>query len=79
MPIYKYRCESCGNVVEVFQKINDDPLETCETCGGELKKMIGNIGVVFKGNGFYSTDSKKTSNGSSSSEETTNSTSKTND
>lgn len=79
MPIYKYRCENCGKVVEVFQKINDDPLETCEACGGELKKLIGNIGVVFKGSGFYSTDSKKTSNNSGSSKEPVNSASKTDD
>jgi len=58
MPRYRYVCETCAKELEVFQKINDEPLSTCPSCGGKLRKAITNVGVVFKGSGFYSTDSK---------------------
>lgn len=65
MPIYGYRCTSCGHEVEVLQKLSDPPLKTCPNCGGELRKVLYPAGVIFKGSGFYSTDYK--SGGSSSS------------
>ena len=58
MPIYGYRCTSCGHEVEVLQKLSDPPLKTCPNCGGELRKLLYPAGVIFKGSGFYSTDYK---------------------
>ena len=65
MPIYRYRCEQCEKETEVFQGINDEPLMTCEDCGGRLRKLIGRVGIKFNGSGYYVTDAKK-SNFSSS-------------
>ena len=56
MPIYEYRCDVCGHTVEVFQKFSDDPLETCEVCGGHLSKVLHPVAIHFKGSGFYTTD-----------------------
>ena len=69
MPIYGYRCSSCGHEIEVLQKMSDPPLKECPNCGGELKKKLYPAGVIFKGSGFYSTDYKagKSSSDSSSS------------
>lgn len=61
MPIYSYRCQACGNEFDVRQSFTDDALTVCEACGGELRKLLGNVGVVFKGSGWYSTDVNKTS------------------
>lgn len=58
MPTYSYRCTVCANEFDVRQSFNDDPLTTCEHCGGRLRKLFGSVGVVFKGSGFYHTDSK---------------------
>ena len=58
MPIYGYRCRSCGHELEVLQKISDPPLKTCPNCSGELQKLVYAAGVIFKGSGFYSTDYK---------------------
>lgn len=61
MPTYSYRCTVCANEFDVRQSFNDDPLTTCEYCGGQLRKLFSSVGVVFKGSGFYRTDSKSTS------------------
>ena len=58
MPTYEYVCTSCGEHLEVVQSFRDDPLETCPICGEPLRKVFGSIGVVFKGSGFYKTDSR---------------------
>ena len=58
MPIYGYRCRSCGNEFEVLQRISDPPLKTCPKCSGELNKLVYAAGVIFKGSGYYSTDYK---------------------
>ncbi len=56
MPVYEYRCGKCG-VFETEQKITDEPLKQCPKCGSPVKKLIGrNIGIIFKGSGFYTTD-----------------------
>ncbi len=56
MPIYEYKCPKCG-VVEVTQKVTDEPLKTCPNCGEPVKKLIAHsVGIVFKGSGFYTTD-----------------------
>lgn len=59
MPTYQYRCNSCGKDLEVFQKFTDASLTVCPTCSGDLRKVFNAVGVVFKGSGFYATDSRK--------------------
>src|SRR5262245_29893690 len=59
MPTYEYACQSCGRHVEVFQKFSEDPLTTCEACGGPLRKVFHPAGILFKGSGFYATDSRR--------------------
>lgn len=69
MPTYEYRCRSCNHDLEVVQSFTDDPLTECPQCGGPLRKVFGNVGISFKGSGFYKTDHgsrAKTSSGSSS-------------
>ena len=61
MPIYEYACTACGERTEARQGFDDPPLDTCERCGGKLRKLYSPVGVVFKGSGFYSTDAKKSS------------------
>ncbi|MDA8025296.1 MAG: FmdB family transcriptional regulator [Actinomycetota bacterium] len=61
MPRYEYICKSCSYNFEVQQSFSDDPLTICEKCGGELRKVFGNIGITFKGSGFYKTDSRSSS------------------
>ncbi len=58
MPTYQYRCAACNNDLEVVQSFTDASLTECPSCGGSLRKVFGNIGVVFKGTGFYKTDSR---------------------
>ena len=67
MPTYEYACDQCGKHIDVFQSFSDDPLTTCEDCGGSLRKVFGNVGIVFKGSGFYKNDSRGSSSSSSSS------------
>ena len=76
MPTYQYRCKECDHDFEVVQSFTDDPLETCPECGGRVKKVYGNVGISFKGSGFYKTDSRgKTSAASSSSKDSSTSSS----
>ena len=56
MPIYEYKCLECEEEFEVMQKMSDDPLTECKSCGGELKKLITNTSFVLKGGGWYVTD-----------------------
>lgn len=56
MPTYEYACKACGTHVEVVQSFTDEPLTVCDSCGGELRKVIHPAGILFKGSGFYSTD-----------------------
>lgn len=58
MPIYGYRCRSCGHELEVLQKMSDPPLKTCPKCSGELAKIPYPVGVIYKGSGYYTTDYK---------------------
>ena len=59
MPIYGYRCGTCGHEFEVLQKMSDAPLKTCPKCSGQLAKMVYAAGIVYKGSGYYSTDYTK--------------------
>ena len=61
MPTYQYACNDCGHELEAVQTFSDDALTTCPQCGGRLRKLFGNVGVVFKGSGFYRTDSRSSS------------------
>ena len=67
MPTYQYACTSCGERLEAVQKFSDDPLTECPACGGTLRKVFSPVGVVFKGSGFYKTDSRSSRSSSSSS------------
>ena len=58
MPTYEYACTECGARIEVVQSIADAPLTTCTVCGGRLRKVFSPVGIVFKGSGFYRTDSR---------------------
>jgi len=58
VPTYQYACTACDERLEVVQKFTDDPLTTCEVCGGPLRKVYSPVGIVFKGSGFYRTDSR---------------------
>jgi putative FmdB family regulatory protein len=58
MPTYEYACQSCGTHVEVFQRFSEEPLTECGVCGGPLRKVFHPAGILFKGPGFYSTDSR---------------------
>ena len=60
MPTYEYACTECGDRLEVVQRFSDDPLTVCAACGGRLRKVFSPVGIVFKGSGFYRTDSRST-------------------
>lgn len=66
MPTYEYVCKKCGEHLEVFQSFKDKPLKKHDVCGGELQKRFHASGIVFKGSGFYATDSKSASSAKSS-------------
>jgi putative FmdB family regulatory protein len=72
VPTYSYACTECGNRFDVVQAFTDDALTTCEQCSGRLRKLFNSVGVVFKGSGFYRTDSresaKSSTNGSAKSD-----------
>jgi putative FmdB family regulatory protein len=59
VPTYQYACTSCGEQTEAVQRFSDDPLTVCPACGGALRKVYSPVGIVFKGSGFYRTDSRK--------------------
>jgi putative FmdB family regulatory protein len=81
VPTYSYACTECGDRFDAVQAFSDSALTSCAKCNGRLRKLFGNVGVVFKGSGFYRTDSRESakssatssSNGSGSSESTTSS------
>lgn len=70
MPTYQYKCTACGHRLDAVQSFSDAPLSGCPECQGELRKLFSSVGVVFKGSGFYRTDSRS---GSTSSEPAKNS------
>lgn len=59
MPTYEYACQDCGEHLEVVQSFKDAPLETCGKCSGRLRKVFSAAGIIFKGSGYYVTDSRK--------------------
>ncbi len=58
MPTYTYQCDSCGHGFEAVQRFADDPLTQCPECGAAIRRVIQPVGVVFKGSGWYITDSR---------------------
>lgn len=58
MPIYEYECQQCGIRFERLQKFSDLPVTTCPECEGDVKRLIHPVGIVFKGSGWYVTDSR---------------------
>ena len=58
MPTYQYTCTECSEPLEAVQKFSDAPLTVCPACGGRLRKVFSAVGIVFKGSGFYRTDSR---------------------
>jgi putative FmdB family regulatory protein len=58
VPTYQYTCTECGEPLEAVQKFTDAPLAVCPACGGRLRKVFSAVGIVFKGSGFYRTDSR---------------------
>jgi putative FmdB family regulatory protein len=67
VPTYQYQCTECGEALEVFQKFTDDALTVCPNCEGKLRKVYSAVGIVFKGSGFYRTDSRNSSASSTAS------------
>lgn len=77
MPTYQYACTECDHAFEQFQSFSDDALTECPQCHGRLRKVFNAVGVVFKGSGFYRTDSRSGSSSSSTSTSSSSSTSST--
>ena len=67
MPTYSYACTSCDNAFDIVQSMSEDSLTECPKCQGRLRKLFNNVGVMFKGSGFYRTDSRSSTDSSSSS------------
>ena len=68
MPTYSYACTECDNRFDAVQAFTDDALTTCPECSGRLRKLFNSVGVVFKGSGFYRTDSRDASKSTAKSE-----------
>ncbi|MET9211886.1 MULTISPECIES: FmdB family zinc ribbon protein [unclassified Nocardia] len=58
MPTYSYACTECDNRFDIVQSFSDDTLTECPQCSGKLRKLFNSVGIVFKGSGFYRTDSR---------------------
>ena len=77
MPTYQYTCTECGEPVEAVQKFTDAPLTVCAACGGRLRKVFSAVGIVFKGSGFYRTDSRNGSGAAAKDKQSADSSAKT--
>lgn len=64
MPTYDYQCRSCGHTIEVIHSMLEEGPKTCEVCGGELRRILHPAGIIFRGSGFYKTDSRSASSAS---------------
>jgi len=64
VPTYSYACTECDNRFDIVQAFTDDALTTCQRCSGRLRKIFNSVGVVFKGSGFYRTDSRESAKSS---------------
>ena len=75
MPTYEYACSTCGHRFDVRQSFSEDPINDCPQCGASVRRVLYPAGVIFKGSGWYATDSRKGSASHSSSSSTTDSSS----
>jgi putative FmdB family regulatory protein len=64
LPTYDYQCRSCGVITEVVHSMLEDGPTTCERCGGDLRRVVHAAGIIFRGSGFYKTDSRSSSSAS---------------
>jgi putative FmdB family regulatory protein len=64
VPTYQYACTACGHQLEAVQSFSDEPLTACPECNGRLRKLFSSVGIVFKGSGFYRTDSRSSTSSS---------------
>jgi putative FmdB family regulatory protein len=64
LPTYDYQCRNCGHTIEVIHPMTEDGPSTCEVCGGPLRRILHPAGIIFKGSGFYKTDSRSSSTAS---------------
>jgi putative FmdB family regulatory protein len=64
VPTYDYQCRSCGAVTEVIHSMLEDGPSSCERCGGDVRRVLYPTGIIFKGSGFYRTDSRSTTSSS---------------
>lgn len=71
MPTYVYACDSCGAQFERFQSFKDEPLRTCPSCASAVRRVFQPVGIVFKGSGWYITDSRKSSSATVPTEDST--------
>jgi len=77
MPLYEYQCDSCGFRFEVIQRYSDAPVDSCQSCGGPVRKLLSSPAIQFKGSGWYITDyARKGMKGASSESESTGATAK---
>jgi putative FmdB family regulatory protein len=77
VPTYQYACTECGHNFDIVQSFSDDSLSVCPECGGRLRKVFNAVGVVFKGSGFYRTDSREAKSSGKSTSETSSATNST--
>jgi putative FmdB family regulatory protein len=64
VPTYDYQCRDCGHIIEVIHSMQEEGPSTCEVCGGPLRRILHPAGIIFRGSGFYKTDSRSTSSAS---------------
>src|SRR6185503_5777295 len=76
MPTYVYACDTCGSQFEQFQSFKDEPLRTCPSCAGAVRRVFQPVGIVFKGSGWYITDSRKSGSATVSSDDSATKTAK---
>ena len=79
MPTYSYACTTCDNKFDIVQSFSDDSLTECPRCEGKLRKLFNSVGIVFKGSGFYRTDSRSGSTASESASTSSSSSSSSSD
>ncbi|HEU4328669.1 MAG TPA: FmdB family zinc ribbon protein [Roseiflexaceae bacterium] len=77
MPTYVYACDSCGAQFEQFQSFKDDPIQTCPRCASAVRRVFQPVGIVFKGSGWYITDSRKSSSATVGADDSSSKTEKT--
>ncbi len=65
MPYYDYHCETCDKAFEVFQGMSEEPISTCPECGAEVRRVFDASSIIFKGSGFYKTDTRSNSGSNS--------------